>query len=194
VKIENKWTHGTTNLVLPTLPANLKGRHGCNLQRMTFDTAIGEEICAVYMEEPDFAAQFGQVVPFNLLAHTGLARTPHGVVAFIVWQIAAHSPQEVLIEQYLNPNNIGAIRLVASAANQSHFKLLVINNQNAEVAAFVDFENVFEFDRLMSAMVLATGHEPEGDFSAASQHVMDTMTVQELLVLSQLDATDPLKV
>lgn len=194
MKIENKWTHGTTNLVLPTLPANLKGRHGCNLQRMTFDTAIGEEICAVYMEEPDFAAQFGQVVPFNLLAHTGLARTPHGVVAFIVWQIAAHSPQEVLIEQYLNPNNIGAIRLVASAANQSHFKLLVINNQNAEVAAFVDFENVFEFDRLMSAMVLATGHEPEGDFSAASQHVMDTMTVQELLVLSQLDATDPLKV
>jgi hypothetical protein len=116
------------------------------------------------------------------------------VIAFIVWQIAAHSPQEVMIEQYLNPNNIGTIRLVASAANQSHFKLLVINNQTTEVAAFIDFENVFEFDRLVSAMALAIGHEPEGDFAGASQHVMDTMTVQQLVVLSQLDAGDPLKV
>ena len=43
----------------------------------------------------------------------------------------------------MNPNNIGTIRLVASAANQSHFKLLVINNQTTEVTAFVDFQNVF---------------------------------------------------
>jgi hypothetical protein len=191
---QNRWTHGTRNFALPALPADLTGRHGCNLWRMTFDRSIGEEICAVYFEEPDFADQFGELRPFNLIAHSGLARTPHGVVAFIVWQIAAHSPQEVLIEQFLNPNNIGTIRLVASAANQSHFKLIVINNQTTEVAAFVDFENVFEFGRLVSAMGLAIGHEPEGDFSAASQHLMDTTTVQQLLVLSRLDAADPLKV
>jgi hypothetical protein len=95
--------------------------------------------------------------------------------------LAAHSPQEVFIKQYLNPNHIGTIRLVSSAANQSHFKLLVINNQTTEVAAFVDFEKVFGFNDLASAMALAIGHEPEGDFAAASQHVMDTMTVQELL-------------
>jgi hypothetical protein len=161
---------------------------------MTFDPSIGEEICAVYMEEPAFADQFGEVHPFNLIAHSGLARTPHGVVAFVVWQIAAHSPQEILIEQFLNPNNIGTIRLVASAANQSQFKLLVINNRTTEVAAFIDFENVFGFDRLVSAMALAIGHEPEGDFAAASQDVMDTTMVQKLLVLSQLDTTHPLDV
>jgi hypothetical protein len=99
------------------------------LQSITFDRSIGDEICAVYMEESAFADQYSKVHPFNLITHTGLARTPHGVVAFIVWQIAAQSPQEVLIEQFLNPNNIGTIRLVASAANQSYFKLLVINNQ-----------------------------------------------------------------
>jgi hypothetical protein len=191
---ENRWTHGIKNFVLPDLPADLKGRHGCKLHRMTFDTSIGEEICAVYMEDPNFVDQFREVVPFNLIAHSGLARTPHGVVAFIVWQIAAYSPQEVLIEQFLNPHSIVTIRLVASAANQSHFKLLVINNRTTEVAAFVDFENVFRFDRLVSAMALAIGHEPEGDFAAASQHVMNTMTVQQLLVVSQLDTNDPLEV
>jgi hypothetical protein len=30
--------------------------------------------------------------------------------------------------------------------------------------------------------------------AAASQHVMETMTVQKLLVLSQLGTTDPLKI
>jgi hypothetical protein len=139
------------------------------------------------MEEPNFVDQFSEVHPFNLFAHTGLVRTPHGVVAFIVWQIAAHAPQEAFIEQYLNPNHIGTIRLVSSAANQSHFELLVINNQTAEVAAFVDFENVFRFDRLALGMALAIGHEPEGDFAAASQHVMDTMTVQELLAQPRVD-------
>jgi hypothetical protein len=129
MKKENRWTLGTRDFVLPALPPDMKGRHGCKLHRMTFDASIGEEICAIYMEEPDFVDQFSEVRPFNLIAHTGLVRTPHGVVAFVVWQIAAHSPQEVLIEQYLNPNHIGKVRLVASAANQSHFKLLVINNQ-----------------------------------------------------------------
>lgn len=180
----NRWTHGERDFVFPALPAELKGRHGCNLRRMTFDKAIGEEVCAVYMEEPASVDQFRKARPFNLIAHTGLVRTPHGVVGFIVWQIAAHSPQEVMVEQYLNPQNIGTIRLVASAANQTHFKLIVINNQTAETAAFVDFENVFEFDLLVSGMALAIGHEPEGDFAAASQHVMKTMTVPELLARS----------
>ena len=93
----------------------------------------------------DFADQYSKVVPFNLMVHSGLVRTPDGVVAFLVWQIAASSAQEVMVEQYLNPQNIGTFRLIASAANQTHFKLLVVNNQSGEVAAFIDYENVFRF-------------------------------------------------
>jgi len=188
MKKKNRWEHGTKDFAFPALPADLKGRHGCYLQRMTFDAAVGEEICAVYMEEPAFVNQYSNVRPFNLVAHTGLVRAPDGVVAFIVWQIAAHSPQEVMVEQYLNPNNIGTIRLVASAANQTHFKFVVINNQTSEVAALVDFENVFEFDVLVSGMALAIGHEPEGDFAAATKHVIDNITVQELLIRSAAQA------
>jgi hypothetical protein len=89
-----------------------------------------------------------------------------------------------MVEQYLNPQNIGTFRLIASAANQTHFKLIVVNNQNGEVAAFIDFENVFRFDELVSTMAIAIGHEPEGDFSAASQYVMNNFTIAKLLALS----------
>jgi hypothetical protein len=180
---ENRWMHGTTSFVFPPLAENVRGSHGCALHRMIIDPAIGEEICAVYMEDPAYVNRFSKVRPFNLVANTGLVRTPHGVVGFIVWHIAARSSHEVMVEQYLNPQNIGTIRLVTSAANQTHFKLIVVNNQTAEIAAFVDYENVFEFDRLASQMALAIGPEPEGDFAAASHYVMETKTVPELVAL-----------
>jgi hypothetical protein len=184
MKKENRWSHGTKNFVLPVWPNDLKGRHGCALHRITFDASVGEEVCAIYMEEPDFADQYSKVVPFNLIVHSGLVRTPYGVVAFLVWQIAASSPQEVMAEQYLNPQNIGTVRLIASAANQTHVKLVVVNNQSGEVAAFIDYENVFRFDELVSTMATAIGHEPEGDFGAATQHVMNNFTIAELLACS----------
>jgi hypothetical protein len=184
MKKENRWALGTKHFVMPAWPDDLKGRHGCALHRITFDASVGEEVCAIYMEEPEFADQYSKVVPFNLIVHTGLVRTPHGVVAFIVWQIAASSPQEVMVEQYLNPQNIGTFRLIASAANQTHFKLVVVNNQSGEVAAFIDYENTFEFDELASAMATAIGHEPEGDFGAATQHVTSNFTITELLAHS----------
>lgn len=53
-----------------------------------------------------------------------------------------------------------------------------------------DFSNLPGF----RAINEATGHEPQGDFAAASQHLMETMTVRQLLVLSQLDTADPLRV
>src|SRR5262245_18460397 len=129
MKKENRWAHEEGYFVFPALPPEVRGRHGRALHRLTFDEKIGEEICVVYLEQPEFVDKFSNIVPFNLIAHPGLARTPYGVVAFIVWQIAAHSAHEVMIEQILNPHNMGAIRIVASAANQTHFKLLVINNQ-----------------------------------------------------------------
>lgn len=181
MKKENRWSLGTKHFVMPAWPDDLKGRHGCALHRITFDASVVEEVCAIYMEEPEFADQYSKVVPFNLIVHTGLVRTPHGVVAFIVWQIAASSPQEAMVEQYLNPQNIGTFRLIASAANQTHFKLVVVNNQSGEVAAFIDYENVFRFDELVSTMATAIGHDPEGDFGAATQHVMKNFTIPELL-------------
>jgi hypothetical protein len=182
MKKENRWTHGTRHFVLPPLPEDLKGRHGCTLQTATFDMSVGEEVYALYLEEPDYADKFSRIAPFNMRVRFGLVRTPQGVVAFIIWLIAAGSQEEVTVEHYLNPQNIGALRLVASAANQTHFKLLIVDNQSSEISAFIDFENVFGFDQLASTMVSAIGHEPEGDFDAAREYVSNTMTIAELLI------------
>src|SRR4051794_1397138 len=79
MKKENRRSHGPRNFVLPASPNDLKSRHGCSLHRITFDASVGEEVCAIYKEEPDFADQYSEVSPFNLIVHSGLVRTPHGV-------------------------------------------------------------------------------------------------------------------
>jgi hypothetical protein len=183
----NRWTLGERHHVIPPLPEGMRGRWACSLQRTTFDPSIGQEVHAVYTEEPDHAEEYANISSLNLLVFHGVVHTPYGAVAYVIWQIAVGTPQQVAIEQYLNPHNMGALRLVSDASNQTHFKLLVANNQTSEVTAFIDFENVFRFDQLVSAMVVSIGHEPEGDFGAAMSHVMDTMTVDQLIVLSAQD-------
>lgn len=181
---QNRWLHGVRDFAFPHLPESQKGRHGCQFLTTTFDTVVGDEVYVVFMEEPEYVKQYAQVSPFNLLATTGLVRTPHGIVAYVVWRVAAGSPQEVLIEHYLNPHLIETLHLVSSAANQSDLKFLIINNRTGETGAFFHFKNTFVLDQLATAMILAIGHETEGDFHAAIEHVKNTMTIDDLLGLS----------
>ncbi len=103
MKKQNRWVHGQRNFILPPPPSDQKGRKGCKLLQTTFDQQIGDETYVLFMEDPKFSDQYSNISPFKLLAHCGLVRTPHGIVAFIVWQLAAGSSQEIMVEQYLNP-------------------------------------------------------------------------------------------
>ncbi len=161
--------------------------HGCSLHRATFDSSIGPEVYAFYREDPGFAENLEGVEPLVLIAHQGIARTPFGTVAFIVWQIAAGEPQEVFVEQYLNPAQEGAIELVSDASEQSHFKFVAINRETADVTVVVNFENTFDFQELREAMSFARRHDLCTNFRAATEYMTKKYTVQELVLLSALN-------
>lgn len=182
---QNRWTHGATHLVLPPLPLGMQGKQGCTLQRAVFDPKVGEEVYVSLREAPGYAEQYADIHPLRMLATTGAMRTPDGVVGFIVWQVAVGTPQELAMDHYVNPQEMNTLRLLADAGNQTHLKLVIMNNQTSAVTAFVDFENVFELGSFAGTLVEFIGHEPVGDFIAASQFVMDHMTVPDLLNLGE---------
>ncbi|MFZ4381315.1 MAG: hypothetical protein ACOYO0_05025 [Sandarakinorhabdus sp.] len=177
----NQWTHGERDFALPPLPAHHIGKPGPMLMSMTFDAAIGAEVCLMVKEEPGYAEQMGRVTPLNLLATTGMIRTPFGLVAYIIWTVAAQSEAEVQFEHFLNPAEMSTLQLLASAANQTHFKLVVANCITSAVTAFVDYENVFDLGGLAEAIVGTMGHEPPSDFGRAVDHVKATVPLQTLL-------------
>lgn len=178
--MENKWRHGATNFVFP-LPDQLIGRTGCAFHWATFDPDLGEEVFLLFREEPRFVGDYSRG-PITMLAHTGLVGSPHGTVAFVVWQFFKDEHPFVAVEQYLNPHSVGARNLVQSAANQSHFKLLVVNSLDGAVEALIDFENNFDLECLAEAMAESAGSEIEGAFDQAVSFVSKNLRVEDLIL------------
>ena len=79
----NRWTLGARNFVLPDLPEDQKGRHGCRFLSTTFDPAVGEEVFVLFMEEPDFVDQYSPdrpiqpARPIRLGTHAARCRCLH---------------------------------------------------------------------------------------------------------------------
>jgi hypothetical protein len=180
----NKWSLGPTALAIPELDQRLLGATGCRFDKAIFDPKIGEEIYLSILETPDYATAYAQTRPFNLHAAQGLVRTKNGIVAFVVWSIAAGSPRQSDVEQFLNPNSVETIRLVSSLGNQTHLKALVIDSTSSSIRDWFEFENVYAFDQFCAAMAQAVGHEPVGNFSAAVQEVTAKYSTQDLLNLN----------
>lgn len=180
---ENQWHHGAMDFALPPLPREMR-TYGCGFYRMTFDPDVGDEVMVFFREQPPHAQGLADVRPMTLIAHKGIVSTPHGIVAYVVWQIAAGTAQETFVETFLNPFQIGTLKLVADAASQTHLKFLAYDLGAQEVVSMVDFDNVFDLDQLLFQMALNLGNEEEGDFSQAVQFIMANASVMDLVARS----------
>ena len=116
-----------------------------------------------------------------LLASSGLARTPFGIVPYVVWTVAAQSPAETKFEHFLNPTEMSSLQLLAAAASQTHFKMVIVNCATSKVTAFVDYENVFGFGELAEAIGAVMVDEPNVEFDRAVAHVKANVPLNVLL-------------
>lgn len=143
MSIDNRWRHGSRALAIPPLPSRLRGSAGCLLAEAIFDVETGPEIYLAVLEEPSWCLPLAATRPFEVFCKPGLAQTDSGGVIFLIWRIAAESKNEVVREQFLNPNNINTIRILSAVAQQTHLKALVINSQASEVVDWFESKNNF---------------------------------------------------
>ncbi|MDF1721114.1 MAG: hypothetical protein P1U65_10600 [Minwuia sp.] len=177
---QNRWTRGNRDFRLPTMPDE-QPRHGCGFSRTTFDPDVGEEAYVLFCEDPPHARALAQIRPMTLIAHKGIAATPHGLVAYIVWQIAAGSSQESFVETFLNPFKIDTLQLVSDAANQTHLKFLTIDRSDQSVVSMTDFENIFELDHFLFQMIMHIGYAKPTEFAEATSFIMNTVEIEKLV-------------
>lgn len=173
------------HFVSPPLSKEKLGQRGCSLERGTFEPEVAQEVYLSFREEPGYAEGYDEIQPLKLLATTGMVRTPHGHVPFIVWQIAVGSPQQIAVVQHVNPQNAASLGLLAEAGNQTHFKLLIMNNLTNSVTTFADFENTFKLSEFEEKISRLPADKLVGNFGVASQYLMDNMSVADLLQLAQ---------
>jgi hypothetical protein len=180
VQYLNKWKHESRELQIPLLPAGLQGSSGCVLARAIFDEEIGIEVYLAILEEPSWCLPLAATRPFKVFCKSGLAQTGNGGIIFLIWRIAGESNNEVVHEQYLNPDKINTIRDLSALAQQTHLKALVINSRASEVVDWFEFENDFKFDELLRSAVEMIGRIPAGNFSAAIEELTKRYSLEDL--------------
>jgi hypothetical protein len=151
------------------------GTVGCSLMTMTVDPEVGDEVVALFRDDPGYAERYASVTPLTLVAHTGAVRTPFGAVAFVVWQIAAATPQEIYIETFLNPTTAGP--LVATVSAQTHLKLIIVDNRSSAVTAFVDYGNDFGLGELLEVFANLDCPREASDFRLATDYVRSNIDI-----------------
>jgi hypothetical protein len=160
---DNRLRSDAVNLAV-RLPAEDLGSVGCRLARVTVDPKVGPEVVLLFTETPEDARYYATAGSVRLLSNTAMVPTPEGTIGAIVWQIGA-----TLIEQYLNPGTAGTRTLLGEAAEQSHLKLVILDNRTSNVVNLVEYPNMFELDGLATAMTAKVDEAPT-DFAKAVQH------------------------
>lgn len=176
----NRWFGGRVKLIAPPLHPALVGQSCAVLRSVVFDPKVGQEVVLYLLDDPDFSRQLGRLKPFHLVARTGAVRTSAGLIAFILWTVSSRRGHVVDYEHPLNPFEMGTIRLLSAAGQQSHLKVVILDSHQDEVVGFFEFENTFSLDRLAAGVAEVIGHEPTADFAATQAALRMEFSLEDL--------------
>ena len=179
----NKWTKGPKQLIFPPLTEELLGKCGCRLQKATFDPMVGDEVYLLLLEGTDFCQELARTRPFNILCKSGLVRTNHGLVLFLLFTITDGKREVASYELLLNPHQIGSIEMLSAWGQQSHLKAVLMDNHSSEEIDWFEFENNYGMDKVVSTIAECIGHEDRGDFQLAQQEFFDNYELNDLKIM-----------
>ncbi len=183
-RLSNKWTNGKVNFQIPPLPTEYRRASGAFFQSFTFEETVSEETALIIIDDPQFSRELGILNPFELWATPGMARTSLGSIAYIIWVVSSRHGHIVDYEHFLNPFEMGTIRLLSGVAQQTHLKVLIVDSYNSEVVGFVEFENNFDLGKFATVISQVVGTEPVADFAQTQEAVRKEFSLEVLKGLS----------
>lgn len=144
-------------------------------------TQDGLETVIICACDPDLANVYGALDTLTVGLVSGVVPTPHGSVGYWLWQIAPDTPHAYLQEQFVSLHDFPSATYDRMKASEM-VRLLVIDRTTHENTRAILLNGasmgLVEFEEMAKEIAAA---EPEGDFQAACQHVMDTVEPGDFL-------------
>jgi hypothetical protein len=181
--INNKWTHGKTHFVLPPLPPELRCSEGILPWRLALDPKAGSEMVLLLLDRTPFIHDLAKVRPFDLRLKTGLVRTSHGPLCFLLFYIPdPRHPGAVFlaIDAHLNPFEAQHVLAWRDLARQSYWHLILVGADDKLVDLF-EFPNTFELDLTLDTLESVSPSMAGGNFNMAKSEFEATYTIDDLL-------------
>jgi len=180
-----KWVHGAVSFEASGLPDELRRFEGVVPMRMTLDPLLGAEVVLVWIDRQPFIGDLAKVAPFNLLVKSGLVKTHHGPLLFIVFYVpnpASRDEPFVAIDCHVDPMQDAHMRLWKELATQSHLHVVFLDNQ-LEVVEVKEFPNIFKVAETLEIVVAECQGLKGGSFDDAKVEFCKRYTLDDLLAM-----------
>jgi hypothetical protein len=182
--INNKWTHGTVHFVLPPLPPQFRTAEGIVPWRLALDPKVGSEMVLLLLDRTPFVHDLAKINPFDLRLKTGLVRTSHGPLCFLLFYIPDPTrPGSVYlaIDAHMNPLDTEHLVAWRDLARQSHWHLVLVGANDKLVDLF-EFENGFDLGEALDQIDTAcSSMAGGGSFDEAKAEFAASYSIENLL-------------
>ncbi len=179
----NKWLRGTSMFGLMPLPHELGHAEGILPFNMVVDPAVGSETVLLLLDRSPFIDDLAQVRPFDLRLKTGIVRTAHGPLLFLLFYVTDPRQEGAVllaIDAHVNPHEPQHMDAWRELARQSHWHLILVGENDKLVHSF-EFENDFGLDQTLAAVEDLSGTPSRGSFDAAKTEFCATYSIDHLL-------------
>jgi hypothetical protein len=181
--LNNQWTHGKTHFVLPPLPPEIRVAEGIIPWRLALDPNVGSEMVLLLLDRTPFVNDLAKIRPFDLRLKTGLVRTSHGPLCFLLFYVP--NPMRpgavyIALDAHVNPFNPQHLVTWRDLARQSHWHLILVGANDKLVDLF-EFKNTFDVGQTLDRIKSLSSSMVEGDFDQAKAEFAATHTVEYLL-------------
>jgi hypothetical protein len=187
VKRQNtRFTLGPRKFEVLDFPPGIPGQGGLLPVPAIIDPTVGEEIALYWADPTPFIHELAAVRPFQLFMRSGLFRSEHGPLMWLLFFVPNPQPEPqpyAMMECHINPSEPRQVATWRRLANQSHWHLTLMG-AGSEVFGFYEFENTFALDDALDMMEQACRDMNVTDFLAAKQEFWGTFTLEELFEMA----------
>jgi hypothetical protein len=182
---ENKLSVSTANYVMPPLPPELADTEGIIPWNLVIDPKVGTESCLLLLDRTPFIHALAKVRPFDLQLKSGLVRTDHGPLFFLLFYVPdPNRPGEVFtaIDVHVNPYDQQHMSGWRDLARQTHWHLILLGVDDKLVDLF-EFANTFGLSYTIDQVEAVCEKLPHGSFDEAKAEFCATYTLDDLMQL-----------
>ena len=191
-KLNNKWEIEKVHFILPELPQELHQMEGILPFNLALDSKIGTEVVLLWFDRTPFIYELAKVKPFRLHLHSGLSRTSHGPIGFLVFFVPDPNNADIPFAStdcHINPFNPQHLSTFRDLARQSHWHVVLVDKED-NVVDLYEFNNNYKLndtidhieevclDNERNALLMGSD-----SFDAAKQEFCLKYTLDDLLKL-----------
>ncbi len=183
-KHNNKWIHGTTNLVMPELPTGFMQNSGIFYLTLVLDKNVGDEVVLIIFDSTDFIFELSAVVPFRFYISSVAINTSYGPIFSFIFYVTNPRDERKAFAVFDKPIDISkpqSFEPWIKLSGQTHLHLLLLD-KNYEVQGFYEFENGSVFNEALEIISqLDAGRII--DFLKAEQEYLNNYSLLDLYAM-----------